>query len=75
MSKLANANKSFKDHLQDPQYEKFFMKSMTSFEVTDLIKNLDESKSSDPCNIPDKLKKLIPYNISVALTYIFNESF
>ena len=75
MSKLGNTNKSFKDYLQDPQYEKFFMKPMTSFEVCDVIKDLDESKSPDPYNIPVKLLKLIPYNMSVALADIFNESF
>ena len=76
MSKLGNTNKSFKDYLQDPQYEKFFMKPVTSSEVSDMIKSLDESKSSDPYNIPVKLlMKLIPYNMSVALTDIFNESF
>ena len=75
VSKLGNTNKSFKDFLQDPQYKKFFMKPVTSFEVSDLIKNLDESKSPDPYNIPVKLIKLIPYNMSVALTDIFNESF
>ena len=75
VSKLGNINKSFKDYLQDPQYEKFFIKPVTSFEVSDLIKNLDESKSPDPYNIPVKLIKLIPYNMSVALTDIFNESF
>ena len=52
----------------------FFMKQVTSFEVSDLIKNLDESKSPDPYNIPVKLIKLISYNMSVALTDIFNES-
>ena len=50
------------------------MKPVTSFEVNDLIKNLDESKFPDPYNIPVKLIKLIPYNMSVALTDIFNES-
>ena len=76
MSKLGNTNKSFKDYLQDPQYEKFFMKPVTSSEVSDMIKSLDEFKSSDPYNIPVKLlMKLIPYNMSVALTDIFNESF
>ena len=74
VSKLGNTNKSFKDYLQDPQYEKFFVKPVTSFEVSDLIKNLDQSKSPDPYNIPAKLIKLIPYNMSVALTDIFNES-
>ena len=39
------------------------------------MKNLDESKSPDPYNIPVKLIKLIPYNMSGALTDIFNESF
>ena len=47
---------------------------MTSYEVSDLIKNLDESKSLDPYNIPVKLIKLIPYDMSVALTDIFNKS-
>ena len=75
VSKLGNTNKSFKDYLQEPQYEKFFMKPVTSYEVSDLIKNLDESKSPDPYNIPVKLIKLIPYNMSGALTDIFNESF
>ena len=46
-----------------------------SFEVSDLIKNLDESKSPDSYNIPVELIKLIPYNMSVVLTDIFNESF
>ena len=75
VSKLGNTNKSFKDYLQEPQYEKFFMKPVTYYEVSDLIKNLDESKSPDPYNIPVKLIKLIPYNMSGALTDIFNESF
>ena len=75
VSKLGNTNKSFKDFLQEPQYEKFFLKPVTSYEVSDLIKNLDESKSPDPYNIPVKLIKLIPYNMSGALTDIFNESF
>ena len=48
------------------------MKQVTYFEVSDLIKNLDQSKSPDPYNIPVKLMKLIPCNISVALTDIFN---
>ena len=51
------------------------MKPVTFYEVSDLIKNLDESKSLDPYNIPVKLIKLIPYNMSGALTDIFNESF
>ena len=51
------------------------MKPVPSFEVSDLIKNLDQSKSPDPYNIPVKLIKLIPCNMSVALTDIFNESF
>ena len=75
VSKLGNTNKSFKDYLQESQYEKFFMKPVTSYEVSDLIKNLDESKSPDPYNIPVKRIKLIPYNMLGALTDIFNESF
>ena len=75
VSKLGNTNESFKDYLQEPQYEKFFMKPVTSYEVSDFTKNLDESKSPDPYNIPVKLMKLFPYNMSVALTDIFNESF
>ena len=51
------------------------MKPVTSYEVSDLIKNLDESISPDLYNIPVKLIKLIPYNMSVALTDFFNESF
>ena len=47
----------------------------TTYEVSDLIKNLDESKSPDPYNISVKITKLIPYNMSDALTDIFNESF
>ena len=43
--------------------------------MSDLIKNLDESKSPDPYNIAVKLIKLIPYNMPGAFTYIFNESF
>ena len=31
VSKLGNTNKSFKDYLQNPHYEKFFMKPVTSF--------------------------------------------
>ena len=75
VSKLGNTNKSFKNYLEDKQYEKFFTKPVTSFEVSDLIKDLDESKSPDPYNIPVKLIKLIPYNMSFALTDIFNGSF
>ena len=75
VSKLGNTDKSFRDYLQEPQYEKFFMKPVTSYEVSDLIKNLDESISPDPYNIPVKQIKLIPYNMSGALTDIFNESF
>ena len=37
VSELSNTNKLFKDYLQDPQYEKFFMKPVTSFEIRELI--------------------------------------
>ena len=50
------------------------MKPVTFFEVSDLTQNLDESKSPDSYNIPVKLIKLIPCNMPVALTDIFNES-
>ena len=58
--------------LQHPNEKRFFPRSTSSDEITNLVLSLNESKSVGPNGIPTKILKLLQNDISLQLTNIFN---
>ena len=75
VNKLGRTSKKFTDYLNNPQPNSLFLKAVTEFEVSDVIRNLDANKSADAYGIPIRLVKLIKDAIVGPLTSLINESF
>ena len=74
-AKVRFSNKSFDEFLQHTNQNSFFLRTISSDEITNLILSLNESKSVDPDGLPTKILKLLKNDISLQLTNIFNLSF
>ena len=70
--KKTGANKLY---LKDRIPHSFFISPTNAQEIYDMIKNLDETKSSGPCSIPIKLLKIAGYELSLPLSILCNAAF
>ena len=75
VDKLGNSKTSFSDYLSNPIANSFMISPVTTVEVLDKLRNLDESKAPDSYNIPTRLIKLIQIHIAEPLTSLINLSF
>ena len=73
--KLPPTKKSFKDFLDNPCQNSFFLSPTTPEEVKNIIISLDTKKATGPYSIPRQLLHELPTEISSILSDIFNQSF
>ena len=67
--------KNFTHYLKKPNPHTFLTKPTTPYEIEDIIRSFDTSKSSGPYSIPNKIIKLISNSISVPISNLCNHSF
>ena len=75
VNKLSPSNTHFKNYLNDPNSDSFFVTPVTPSEVNRQLLNLNEGKAPDAYNIPVKLIKCVSDALTTPLTKLINESF
>ena len=73
--KLPPTKKSFREFLDNPCRNSFFLSPTTPEEVKNIIISLDTKKATGPFSIPRQLLHELPTEISSILSDIFNQSF
>ena len=73
--KIPRTPKSPLAYLSNPNIESFFISPCTSSEISLVIQELKNGKSSGPNSIPIKLLKILEPHISVDVAILINESF
>ena len=73
--RLPQTKKSFRDFLDNPCGNSFFLSPTTPEEVKNIVISLDTKKATGPYSIPHQLLHELPTEISCILSDIFNQSF
>ena len=75
VNKLAPSNTHFKNYLNNPNSDSFFVTPVTPSEVNRQLLNLNEGKAPDAYDIPMNLSKCVSDALTTPLTKLITESF
>ena len=75
VKKLPTSTKLYSDYLQQSQPNSFYLGDTSEFEISNILKDLDSSKSCDIYGISAKILKISSPVISPFLCKLFNGSF
>ena len=73
-AKIPETKASYKEYLSKRSRRSFFFRPTDKEEVINIINNLDQSKSSGPNSIPNRILKCVIDKIALILSKIFNIS-